>query len=139
MNKRKLGVVLLLLCMVFSMSATAMAATNEVREPFYFELHGGGEKDRTDDEMKRDNANYARVEFLQFYNPTGMPLMYRLRACPNYDPCSNLQYIDASETQRPGYWAGYGINGNYYAFNIQTDSSTVNGAEEALASGIWVP
>lgn len=139
MNKRKLGIVLLLLCMVFSMSATAMAATNEVQEPFYFELYGGGEKDVTPDAMKRDNANYARIEFREFGNPTGMPLLYRLRACPNYDPCSNLYEVNAATTHRPGYWSGYGINGNYYAFRIQTDSSTVSGTVTAVTSGIWVP
>lgn len=73
MRKSKLGIVVLLLCMIFSMSATALAATNEVREPFYFELYGGGEKDATASALKRDNANYARIEFQVFDNDTGMP------------------------------------------------------------------
>ena len=137
MRKRKIGLVLIALCMLCAMSATALAATKEVQTPFHFILQAGGDKDKSDPAQKLDYANYARIEFGAFSNPTNKPLYFRLRTSGTDEPASNLYEVDAPSTHRPVYWSGYGINGRFYQFNIQTDSSSTG--MSAITRGIWVP
>lgn len=87
------------------MSVTAMAATNEVKEQFYYDLLAGGDKDSTAPATKRNNANYARIEFYVLRNATDMPLYYRLRDYRSDEPASNLYTVNAVMVQRPVYWA----------------------------------
>ena len=138
MQKKRIVFILLAFCMMLAMSATAMAATTrEVQEEFRFVLLAGGDKAASDPALKRDIATYARIEFKEFNNPTGYPLLYRLRSYPGDSAVSNLYEVNSVTTQRPVYWSGWGIDGCQYLFKIQTDSSSAGFA--ANTRGIWVP
>lgn len=137
MKRRKIGLVLIALCMLCAMSVTAMAATKEVQTSFAFKLQPGGERASSPEAKKLDYANYARIEFRYFFNNTNQPLYYRLRAYPGGASASGLYSVNAQMTQRPVYSSGYGIYDNKYFFRIQTDSSSTGVVAETI--GIWVP
>jgi hypothetical protein len=103
---------------------------------FGFDLQPKGVKAYSNACTKTDDYGYAKVIIEELDNLDSTSLYYRIWSNTNDTAATSTQTVTTECTQRPAYISGYGLNGYAYYIRMQTDSSSINGAE---VSGKWLP